>query len=78
MVWEYIAKYAGAYFLYKFRYKRILKKVLADQNPESYTDIAMTPVEEGEEENLEMFTVTVSAQEFVKKRRKLDEKHKEQ
>jgi radical SAM superfamily enzyme YgiQ (UPF0313 family) len=76
--WEFVAKYAGAYLFYQRRYKRILKQVLADPNAENYTDIAMTPVEEGEEEHLEIFTATVSAQEFVKKRRALDEKHEEQ
>lgn len=78
LAWEFVTKYGGAYLLYKTRYKRILKKVLADPNPELYTDVAMTPVEEGEEEHLEMYTATVSAQEFVKKRKALDKKHEKQ
>jgi hypothetical protein len=53
------------------RYGRILKEVMAERNPEAYRDIAMTPVEAGEEDNLELFTATVSAQEFVQKRRSL-------
>jgi radical SAM superfamily enzyme YgiQ (UPF0313 family) len=68
LAWEYLAKYAGAYAMHK-RYKRILAEVKAQPNPQDYMDTAMTPVSEGEEERLELFTVTVSAQEFVQKRR---------
>ena len=44
--------------------------------PEDYMDTAMSPVEQGEEDNLQLFTATVSAQEFVKKRRALPQKRK--
>ena len=73
LAWEYVCKYAGAYAMHR-RYARILKRVMADPNPEAYTDVAMTPVEVGEEEDLELFTATVSAREFVEKRRKLAER----
>jgi radical SAM superfamily enzyme YgiQ (UPF0313 family) len=69
-VWESVVKYAGAYGMHR-RYRRILNAVMADTRPEPYTDIAMHPVEQGEEETLELFTATVSAQAFVEKRRML-------
>jgi radical SAM superfamily enzyme YgiQ (UPF0313 family) len=72
---EYIAKYAGAFAMHR-RYRRILTKVQAEADPERYMDTAMSPVEQGEEENLQLFTATVSAQEFVKKRRALAEKRR--
>jgi hypothetical protein len=73
LVWEHIGKYSGAFAMHR-RYRRILAAVMADPNPEQYTDAAMTPVAEGEEHTLELFTATVSAQEFVTKRRALAER----
>jgi hypothetical protein len=70
LVWEYLRKYSGALAMHG-RYRRILAEVMADPDPETYTDTAMTPVESGEEDELQLFTATVSAQEFVKKRRTL-------
>jgi radical SAM superfamily enzyme YgiQ (UPF0313 family) len=71
--WESVVKYAGAYGMHR-RYRRILTAVMADTRPELYTDTAMQPVEQGEEETLELFTATVSAQAFVEKRRTLTER----
>jgi hypothetical protein len=51
------------------QYRRLLAEVEAEPNPHDYMDTAMTPVTEGEEERLELFTATVSAQQFVQKRR---------
>jgi radical SAM superfamily enzyme YgiQ (UPF0313 family) len=76
LVWEFVSKYAGAYAMHR-RYQRILARVMADQNPGAYTDVAMTPVQVGEEDNLELFTATISAQEFVQKRRSLAAKRKQ-
>lgn len=72
---EHIKKYSGVFAMHR-RYQRILAEVEAEANPEGYTDAAMSPVEQGEEENLQLFTATVSAREFVKKRRALAEKRK--
>ena len=58
------------------RYRRILAAVQAKASPAGYMDTAMSPVEQGEEENMQLFTATVSAQEFVKKRRALAEKRR--
>ena len=75
LVWEYVSKYSGAFAMHR-RYRRILAEVEAESNPEDYMDTATTPVEPGEEDNLELFTATISAQEFVQKRRALAEKRK--
>jgi hypothetical protein len=75
LAWEYLTKYAGALAMHR-RYRRILAEVEAETNPGKYEDIAMAPVEQGEEDNLELFTATISAQEFVKKRRALAEKRR--
>jgi len=53
------------------RYRRILARVLADSDPEAYPDIAMAPIEQGEEDRLALFTATASVQEFVNRRRVL-------
>ncbi len=71
--WESVVKYASAYGMHR-RYGRILDRVMADTRPDLYTDTAMQPVEQGEEETLELFTATVSAQAFVEKRRTLAER----
>ena len=70
LAWESVTKYSGAYAMHR-RYRRILAQVMADRDPDSYTDTAMTPVEQGEEDTLELFTATVAAQDFVEKRRTL-------
>lgn len=75
LLWEFVIKYGGVLAMRR-RYRRILAEVEAESNPEAYMDTAMTPVEQGEEDNLELFTATISAQEFVQKRRALAEKRK--
>jgi radical SAM superfamily enzyme YgiQ (UPF0313 family) len=68
LAWEYLTKYSGAFAMSR-RYRRILAEVMADANPDDYSDTAMSPVTEAEEQTLDLFTVTVSAQRFVEKRR---------
>jgi hypothetical protein len=68
LAWEYLTKYSGAFAMNR-RYRRILAEVMADPSPEDYSDTAMSPVTEAEEQTLDLFTVTVSAQRFVEKRR---------
>jgi radical SAM superfamily enzyme YgiQ (UPF0313 family) len=68
LIWEYVAKYSGAYAMHG-KYRRILAQVEAESNPLEYLDTATTPVAAGEEEHLNLFTATVSAREFVQKRR---------
>ncbi len=70
LVWESVTKYAGAYAMHR-RYRRILDGVLAEPNPEHGIDPAMMPVEQGEEDRLELFTATASAQEYVQRRRSM-------
>jgi len=67
LAWEFLSKYAGVLAMHR-RYRRILDEVLADPDPGAYGDTAMTPVEKGEEEVLQLFTATVAAREFVKKK----------
>jgi radical SAM superfamily enzyme YgiQ (UPF0313 family) len=68
LAWEHLTKYSGAFAMHR-RYRRILAEVMADANPDDYSDTAMSPVTEAEEQTLDLFTVTVSAQRFVEKRR---------
>ncbi|MBK1723904.1 B12-binding domain-containing radical SAM protein [Thiocystis violacea] len=70
LVREFVAKYLGAYGMHR-RYQRILAKVLADPTPDAYTDIAITPDGQEQQDALELFTATASAQAFVNKRRKI-------
>jgi len=68
LAWEHLTKYSGAFAMNR-RYRRILAEVMADPSPEDYNDTAISPVTEAEEQTLDLFTVTVSAQRFVEKRR---------
>ncbi len=70
LAWEHLSKYTGAFLMHR-HYRRILARVLAEPDPETYTDTAMAPVEQGEEDKLDLFTATVSAREFMHKRRTL-------
>jgi radical SAM superfamily enzyme YgiQ (UPF0313 family) len=67
LVWEYISKYSGAYRMHR-RYQRILAKVMAE-SLDGYTDAAITPVDAGEEDSLELFNATDAARQYVEKRR---------
>ena len=67
LVLEFVRKYAGAYAMHR-RYRRILAAVMAEPAG-TYTDVAMTPGDEVEEEHLALFTATAAAREFVQKRR---------
>jgi radical SAM superfamily enzyme YgiQ (UPF0313 family) len=68
LAWEIVTKYGGAFAMHR-RYKRILAQVEAEPHPLEDSDIAMTPVEAGEEERLALYTATASAQAFVRRRR---------
>ncbi|WP_089728512.1 B12-binding domain-containing radical SAM protein [Candidatus Thiosymbion oneisti] len=70
LAWEHLNKFTGAFRMHR-RYRRILARVLADPDPEAYTDIAMAPVGQSGEDRLALFTATDSAQEFVNKQRAL-------
>jgi radical SAM superfamily enzyme YgiQ (UPF0313 family) len=69
LAFEYVRKYAGAYAMHR-RYRRILDQVMAEPAG-VYTDVAMAPVEGGEDARLELFTATAAARDYVEKRRAL-------
>ena len=62
--WEILWKHVRLAAMY-WRFRRILKRVQRDTK--SYADIAMTPVQEDEFDELEMFTVTQAARSAVNK-----------
>ncbi len=62
--WETIAKYTRFLSIY-LRYRRTLKRVMRDQRP--YSDVAMTPVDAAELEQLEMFNATDAARATAEK-----------
>ncbi|MEI6413747.1 MAG: radical SAM protein [Pseudomonadota bacterium] len=64
---EFMVKYASAYGMHR-RYRRILAQIMAEPAGD-YRDAAMTPVEPGEEERLDLFTTTDAAKEYLRKRR---------
>jgi hypothetical protein len=49
------------------RFNKVRKDIKADANRRAYTDLALTPVEETDEESLALFTATESAKAAVKK-----------
>jgi len=65
--WENVAKYARFVPIY-LRYRRTLARVMKDSTP--YTDTAMTPVQSGEYEELELFSATHGGKIAVEKLRK--------
>ncbi len=65
--WENVAKYARFVPIY-LRYRRTLARVMQDSTP--YTDTAMTPVQSGEYEELELFSATHGGKIAVEKLRK--------
>ena len=62
--WEVLSKHARLAAMY-WRFRRILKRVQRDSG--TYVDPAMTPVQEDEFDELEMFTVTQAARSAVNK-----------
>jgi len=62
--WEVLSKHVRLAAMY-WRYWRILKRVERDTG--SYADIAMMPVQEGEFDELELFTATQAARSAVNK-----------
>ncbi len=73
--WGFVSKYWGAYQMHR-RYRRILAGVQAEDALKIETDIAMTPVHREEEENLQLFTATLSARQFVQKRKDMQAKRR--
>lgn len=57
-VWEILDKYTRFFWMI-WQYKRILRRVEKDSTP--YTDVAMTPVQDDELDELAMFTATEAA-----------------
>jgi hypothetical protein len=49
------------------RFSKVRKAIKADPHARAYTDLALTPVEETDNESLELFTVTDAAQAALKK-----------
>jgi len=70
---EFVSKYWGAYGMLR-DYRRILAQVETEADLKIEDDIAMTPVRQGEEESLELFTATSSARQFVQKRKDMENK----
>jgi len=65
--WEILSKSVRFVALY-WEFRRILQRVVSDSAP--YSDVAMTPVQEGEFENLDMYTATDAARFAVVKLRR--------
>jgi radical SAM superfamily enzyme YgiQ (UPF0313 family) len=65
--WETLTKHAGLARLY-LQYRRILKRVQRDGTP--FTDIAMTPVQDGEFDELDIYNATKASQFAVVKLRR--------
>jgi tRNA A37 methylthiotransferase MiaB len=63
-VWEILDKYVRFFWMYR-QYKSILRRV--ERDTEVYSDLALTPVQEGEMDQLEMFTQTTAAKAEVDK-----------
>lgn len=70
--WEILSKHARFAALY-WKYRRILKRVVSDST--AYTDLAMTPVQDGEFEQLEMYTATKATKFAVEKLRRHQRAH---
>jgi hypothetical protein len=49
------------------RYNRVRKEIKASPNRRAYTDLALTPVEETDDESLALFTVSDAAKAALKK-----------
>jgi hypothetical protein len=49
------------------RFNKVRKEIKADPNRRAYTDLALTPVEETDEESLALFTATDAAKAALKK-----------
>ncbi|GAC1340346.1 MAG: hypothetical protein NVSMB18_10190 [Acetobacteraceae bacterium] len=67
--WDSLVKYVGM-GLYALRIYRMYKRVKADVGARNYTDLAITPVTEGQDEKLEMFGLNDSSREAVEKARR--------
>jgi radical SAM superfamily enzyme YgiQ (UPF0313 family) len=64
--WEILRTYVPGLW-YFWRLTRVRKRIQHDPAMRDYTDIALTPVEDGDEAGLEMFDVTDAARAAVKK-----------
>jgi len=72
---EFVRKYWGAYKMLR-HYRRILAQVEAESGEDISGDIAMIPAHQDEEAHLELFTATLSARQFVEKRKSMASKRK--
>ena len=69
-VWELVRTYLPVYLYYR-KLKRINQRVSEDPASRTYTDLALTPVENAEEEELEMFEVSTAAKSAVAKAKRM-------
>ena len=58
-------------YLYFRRLKKMVERIQADPASKTYTDLAITPVDQAEEEKLEMFEVSAAAKKAVAKAKRL-------
>ncbi|MBN9018203.1 MAG: radical SAM protein [Rhizobiales bacterium] len=70
--WNLVAKTTKLVFLL-WRLERQRRAIEADPNRKSYTDAALTPVSEGDEETLELFTQNDAAKHAVQHAHRIDE-----
>jgi radical SAM superfamily enzyme YgiQ (UPF0313 family) len=68
-LWEIASTYVPG-LLYFYRLTRLRRRLQADDSLRNYTDTALTPVDDGDDENLEMFAVTDAARSAVAKNRR--------
>jgi hypothetical protein len=63
---EFLTTYVRAYWFHR-RIRRLAERILHDPAAKSYTDLAITPVVDENDEKLEMFVVTDAARQAVVK-----------
>jgi radical SAM superfamily enzyme YgiQ (UPF0313 family) len=70
LAWDFVSKHARL-IRHAWAINRIAKRVQADPANVTYTDLAMTPVNDDDTENLEMFTHNASARDEVVRSKKI-------
>ena len=70
-LWEMLRTYVPG-LLYFLKLTRLRKRIQRDPAMRAYSDIAIAPMEEGEEQSLEMFDVTEAARTAVAKANRRD------
>ena len=71
-LWEIAAKHARMFALI-WRFGRIRRRLKRDPDAKTYTDLSLTPVNEDEFDELEMFAASGAARAAVDKKRRQDE-----